>query len=130
MTTESDDTPHRLTTLYNGSCPVCSFEIGQYRRYCETLDAPLTWADISREDDWLLRLGLSREEAKRRLHVVDADGRLHVGLDAFIALWQRMPRYRFLARIAGARPVRPVAAWIYDRILAPALFAWNKRAGR
>ena len=128
--TECEKAPRQFVTLYNGSCPICSLEIGQYRRYCETRDAPLAWVDISREDAWLTRLNLSRDEAKRRLHVLDEDGRLHVGLDAFLALWRRMPRYHLLAKFAGAKPIRPVAAWVYDHILAPALFAWNKWSGR
>lgn len=127
---ENDVPAGTLTTLYNGSCPICRLEIGHYQSYCADRPLGLAWVDISSDEDWLKRLGLTREAAKRRLHVLDGDGRLLIGIDAFIALWQRMPRYRWLAWLIGSRAIRPIAACVYDRILAPALFAWNRRAGR
>lgn len=120
----------KLTTLYNGSCPVCRFEIEHYKAYCGPRALALDWADIATDDAWLARLGVDRDSLKRRLHVVRADGTVLVGVDAFAALWEEMPRYRWLARLVRAPVVRPLAAALYDRVLAPALFAWNRRRGR
>ena len=39
------------------------------------------------------------DAAKRRLHGLDADGALRLGGPAFAAIWDRLPRYRWLSAI-------------------------------
>jgi predicted DCC family thiol-disulfide oxidoreductase YuxK len=122
-----------LTTYYNGACPVCSREIGHYRRLGEidrAAGGPLGWCDVAASPDALAAFGIDQAAAKRRLHVVDGTGRLHVGVDAFALLWETLPRYRPLAAIVRHRTVRPAATWLYDRVLAPALVALDKRRER
>jgi predicted DCC family thiol-disulfide oxidoreductase YuxK len=121
------DSAEDLVTYYNGSCPVCRFEIDHYR---DKEIAGLGWRDISRDDAALAELGISRDDAKRRLHVMLPDGTVRSGVDAFAEIWRRMPGFNWLSRLVSAPVIRPVAGWIYDRILAPVLFAWNRRAGR
>lgn len=120
----------KLTTLYNGACPICRAEIDHYRRYAGPRALALDWTDISVDTVWLDRLGVDRDAVKKRLHVVAPDGRVHVGVDAFAALWAEMPRYRWLYRLVRAPLVKQAAAALYDHVLAPALFAWNRRRGR
>jgi predicted DCC family thiol-disulfide oxidoreductase YuxK len=125
MTTETLDRP---VCYYNGACPVCRFEIEHYK------DGPdghaVQWHDLGSDPEALASFGIDRAGAKRRLHVRDEAGRMHSGVDAFILIWQRMPRYRSLARFVGRRGVRPVAALVYDKLLAPLLFHWNRWRGR
>lgn len=120
------------TVLYHGACPVCGIEIGHYQSYCETASVSIAWSDISngKQSEALVASGLDREDAKRRMTVIDAQGNLHRGVDAFIVLWEAMPRYRWMAKGVRQPIVYPLAQLIYDRILAPVLYAWNKRAGR
>lgn len=114
--------------LYNDECPVCSFEIGHYRGYAEKTGLPLRFDALSGPD--LDRWAVTRDDAARRLHVLE-NGQVLTGIDAFIALWSRMPRYRWLARIAGLPLVRPSAAMVYDRVLALLLYrAHLRRTGR
>jgi predicted DCC family thiol-disulfide oxidoreductase YuxK len=125
MTTDTLDRP---ICYYNGACPVCRFEIEHYKD--GTDGDRVRWLDLAADPEALARFGIDRAGARRRLHVLDEEGRLHVGIDAFILIWQRMPRYRWLGRVVGARPLRPVAAAVYDHVLAPLLFHWNKLKGR
>ena len=122
------ETIDRPICYYNGGCPVCRAEIEHYKK------GPggdrLTWHDLSSAPEALAGFGIDRAGAKRRLHVLDESGRLHVGVDAFVLLWQRMPRYRWLARLVAWGPVRPAAGALYDKVLAPLLFWWNRRQGR
>jgi predicted DCC family thiol-disulfide oxidoreductase YuxK len=118
------------TTFYNGACPVCRLEIAHYRRLDDVAGGRLGWTDVTREPEALAAFGLERMDVLRRLHVVDGQGRVHVGVDAFLVLWRTMPRYRRLAGFVGARAVKPVATFVYDRLLAPTLFAWNRARGR
>lgn len=112
-----------LRILYNGDCPVCAREIAHYRRVASASAADIVFDDLTALG--ARAVPLDPEAARRRLHAVE-DGRLVHGLPAFRALWRRLPGWRWLARLTGLPLVRPVAAWLYDRVLAPALY-WNLR---
>lgn len=127
MTTPSEILD-RPICYYHGGCPVCRTEIDHYKRGAG--GDRVTWLDLSVEPEALAERGIDRASAKRRLHVRDETGRLHIGVDAFVLLWQRMPRYRWLASLVASRPMRPLAVALYDKVLAPLLFWWNRRQGR
>lgn len=110
--------------IYNGSCPLCSAEIDHYRRYAEGRALPIRFSDLTDAD--LSAHGLSPDDAARRLHVI-RDGVLLSGVPAFAALWAEMPRYRWLSRVVLWPGVRPLACALYDRVLAPALYARHRR---
>jgi predicted DCC family thiol-disulfide oxidoreductase YuxK len=117
-----------LRILYNGDCPICAREIAHYRDLARRSGAEIAFDDLSRLDP--AALPIPAEAARRRLHAMQDDRLIH-GLPAFRALWSRLPGWRWLARLTGLPLVRPVAAWTYDRVLAPALY-WNlqRRARR
>lgn len=121
-----------VNALYHGACPVCNAEISHYQRYCERQAVRVGWTDVSsgRDAPVLAELGLDREDVKRRMTVVDADGRIHRGVDAFLILWRQMPRYQRIARIIALPGIYQVSKLLYDRILAPVLYTWNRKRGR
>ncbi|MFL4468557.1 thiol-disulfide oxidoreductase DCC family protein [Tateyamaria armeniaca] len=110
--------------LYNGDCPVCSFEINHYADYSQRSHLPIRFEDLNQDalDDW----GLTRDAAARRLYVLK-DGQMYSGIPAFIVLWQDMPRYRWLARFVSLPGVNRLACLTYDHILAPAIYRWHLR---
>ena len=116
--------PAPVTVCYNGSCPVCRAEIGHYQGIA---GADLAWRDVAADPGFAARYGLEGDAPLRRLHAVTPDGRLLAGLDAFAAVWERLPRYRLLARIVCLPLVRPLAGLIYERVAAPILFATHRR---
>lgn len=117
----------RLTVLYNDRCPVCSFEIEHYRRLCVERGIDLGFEKISDEGPMLKEQGLSVTAAKKRLHVLTRQGQLKVGVDAFLALWAQIPIYRSLGRVVAIPGIYHVAIVVYNHVLAPLLFWWDKR---
>lgn len=115
------------SVLYNGSCPVCSAEIGHYARYAKAAGLPIRFDDLN--SDARSRWGLDSDTAARRLYVLH-DGKLTSGIPAFLVLWAQMPRYRWLGRIVGLPVIRHVASVIYDRVLAPLIYEWHLRRQR
>lgn len=113
----------RPTVIYNGDCPVCAREIGVYRSRVGP-DGRLRFVDLNDAD--LAVLGLDRETAARRLHVLE-DGHLLSGVEAFLALWRATPGFGWLARIFGLPGVRHVAGVVYEGLLAPVLYAMHRR---
>ncbi|MBK1639658.1 hypothetical protein CKO24_11440 [Rhodothalassium salexigens DSM 2132] len=131
-TAEAKDGPGAapgLTTFYNEACPVCSAEINHYRDEADAAGAPLAWVDISTEGADLARHGVTQEMAYRRLYAVDEHDTLLVGLDAFIAIWRRLPkrRWHLLADAVSLPGVNPVMSWGYEHVAARAIYGWNKR---
>ena len=115
----------RLTVYYNGACPICGAEVRHYQELAAKTDAPLDWVDISAEPRALEPWGIDGEGAKRRLYAAAPDGTLTAGVEAFAGLWERLPRYRRLARLARTPGVRPLAEALYERVLAPGLVRYN-----
>jgi predicted DCC family thiol-disulfide oxidoreductase YuxK len=114
-------------TFYNAQCPVCSAGVAHIRRLTGGDDS--LWVDITGQPDALMAYGVDLEAVKNRLHVIDRQGVLQVGIPAFAALWDETPHYRALAKMVRLPVVRPVAAALYE-VLAAALYAWNKRRER
>jgi predicted DCC family thiol-disulfide oxidoreductase YuxK len=120
-----------IHVYYNGACPVCRTEIDHYRRLAGRRGVTgIAWTDITTRAGLLAPWGVDDDAIVRRLHVVDADGRLLAGVDGFIEVWKRLPRYGWLARLASVGWIKPIADWLYDKVLAAALYRWNKATGR
>lgn len=110
--------------LYNGECPVCSYEINHYAAYSQQNGLPIRFEDLNEDalEDW----GLTPDAAARRLYLMK-DGRMLSGIPAFIVLWQDMPRYRWLARVVALPGVNTLACLSYDYVLAPLIYRWHLR---
>jgi predicted DCC family thiol-disulfide oxidoreductase YuxK len=119
-----------LTVWYNTKCPVCNAGIEwQHRRLVRAARAGvIEFRDINLEPDVLSRFGAGVADVRRRLHAVDAEGRLHVGADCAIAIWLRTPGDVWLGRVLSLPVIHPIARVGYDRF-ADLLYAWNRRQG-
>jgi predicted DCC family thiol-disulfide oxidoreductase YuxK len=118
----------RLVVWYNTKCPVCDGGINwQRNRLVRAARAgAIEFRDINLEPDVLSRFGAGIEDVRRRLHAVDAEGRLFVGADCAVEVWLRTPGHGWLGRLAGLPVV--IARFAYDRF-ADLLYAWNRRKG-
>ncbi|MGR8920090.1 MAG: demethoxyubiquinone hydroxylase family protein [Gammaproteobacteria bacterium] len=104
-----------MTVFYDGACPVCSREIGFYRRRAgaEQVD----WVDASDERFDAGDCGLSRGEALARFHVRTGDGRLVSGVAAFAELWRALPATAWLGWLLRPRWVRSALEPLYALFL-------------
>jgi predicted DCC family thiol-disulfide oxidoreductase YuxK len=120
----------KLTVWYNTKCPVCNagIEWQRSRLARAARSGAIEFRDISLEPDALVRFGAGIEDIRRRLHAVDAEGRLHVGADCAIAIWLATPGHAWLGRLIGLPVIHPIARVAYDRF-ADLLYAWNRRKG-
>ena len=102
-----------ITVFYDGKCGLCSREIGHYMK----ISPPQTfnWCDIANEPQHLKKINVSQRDALRRLHVSDQTGTIYVGIDAFIAIWRKLPRWRLLALICAVPGVRSILTLVYNK---------------
>jgi predicted DCC family thiol-disulfide oxidoreductase YuxK len=120
----------KLTVWYNTKCPVCNTGIQWQRsRLVRAARAGIIeFRDIGLEPDALARFGAGVEDVRRRLHAVDAEGRLQVGADCAIAIWLNTPGDVWLGRLLGLPVIHQITRIGYDRF-ADLLYAWNRRKG-
>ena len=102
-----------ITVFYDGKCGLCSREIGHYMKICPS--TTFIWYDIANEPHHLKKINVSQSDALRRLHVSDQTGSIYVGIDAFIVIWKKLPRWRLLASICAVPGVRSILSSLYNK---------------
>ena len=102
-----------LTVFYDGKGGLCSREIGHYMKISPP--ATFIWHDIANDPKHLEKINVSQSDALRRLHVFDQAGSIYVGIDAFIAIWKKLPRWRLLALICAIPGVRSILNLLYNK---------------
>ena len=114
----------KLEVLYNDDCPICRREI---KHYAGLSGDGVEFVKITEQSaaDW----GLTPDQATQQIHA-RSDGKVMLGVDAFISVWQKLPYYRVLAPIIGWRPIKFVTSIVYRKILAPLLYAMHQRRQR
>lgn len=83
---------------YDGLCRACSLEINHYRKLAGAEN--FKFQDIMVSDFKAEDHGLDPALVHHVMHVRDANGKLHQGVEAFQAIWKELPRYHFLARLS------------------------------
>lgn len=94
----SNDGREKITVYYDETCPVCTNASRHYSALDET--GELDFLPLGESAERLCAAGISEAEARRAMHAVDAAGKTLSGIDALAAIWERIPAYRILARLA------------------------------
>ena len=102
-----------ITVFYDGKCGLCSKEINHYRKIAP--DNIFAWQDITESVNDLKIEGINLAEGLKLLHAKDADGTLHVGVDAFILIWKQLKRWWLLAAFVSLPLVNQLADFSYRR---------------
>jgi 3-demethoxyubiquinol 3-hydroxylase len=111
-------TPDRLIVLYDGACPLCRREIAHLQRLAAARGgAGLDFVDVADGRACPLPTDVSRQQLLARFHVQAADGRLLDGAAAFVAMWSRLPGWRWLARLASWPGALPLMEFSYRGFL-------------
>ena len=120
----------KLAVWYNTRCPVCRTGIGRQQRRLRKAarEGAIEFHDINLAPEALAHYGASLEDVRKRLHGVDANGRVYVGGDCAIEMWRRTPGDGWMAALFGLPALRPITRFGYDRF-ADLLYAWNRRKG-
>jgi predicted DCC family thiol-disulfide oxidoreductase YuxK len=88
----------KSTVYFDGSCPLCRAEIGNYRRKDHV--GTFCSVDIS-EAGATPPERITQQRAMKRFHVRPSDGRVLSGGAAFVEVWTRLPMWRWAARTAS-----------------------------
>jgi predicted DCC family thiol-disulfide oxidoreductase YuxK len=95
-----------LTVYYDGLCRLCSTEINHYKKQAGA--ETFRFVDITDPSFVAATEGVDPVQVHKIMHVRNANGELKTKVDAFIAIWEQLPKYKFAAKAAKSSLVRPV----------------------
>tara|TARA_Y100000992_G_C21114503_1_gene418877 strand:- start:83 stop:430 length:348 start_codon:yes stop_codon:yes gene_type:complete len=111
-----------MKVYFNNSCKICKTEIDLYKK--EKIQE-IDWIDISNSDVAEKETFKSNKELLRRLHVKEGD-EVFEGAKAFLLLWKKIPKYRFLYNFFKLPVIYSLFSFIYE-IVAFFLYIKNKK---
>ena len=111
-----------MKVYYNESCNICRAEINLYKK--QNIDE-IQWVDITHNH--LAEQETSKDDKTllRRLHVME-DGKIFSGAKAFLIVWKKMPKYKFLYHFFKLPVIFSLFSCGYE-IIAYFLYLKNKK---
>ena len=111
-----------MKVYYNNSCKICKAEIDLYKK--EKIQE-IDWIDITDNNLATEETSKDSKELLRRLHVKDG-GKVLEGAEAFLVLWKKMPKYKFLYNFFKLPIIFSLFSFVYE-IVAFFLYLKNKK---
>jgi len=111
-----------MKVYYNNSCKICKAEIDLYKK--EKIKE-IYWVDITNNQLAEKETSKNSKELLRRLHVKQGE-KIIQGAAAFLVLWEKMPKYRFLYNFFKLPIIFNIFSFGYE-IIAFFLYLKNKK---
>ena len=111
-----------MKVYYNNSCKIYKAEIDLYKK--EKIQE-IDWVDITNNDLAEKETSRNSKELLRRLHVKEGE-KIIQGAAAFLILWKRMPKYKFLYKFFKLPIIFNLFSFGYE-IVAFFLYLKNKK---
>ncbi|MDB9762765.1 DUF393 domain-containing protein [Alphaproteobacteria bacterium] len=111
-----------IKVFYDGKCNLCSKEINYYIRIAPS--GIFDWQDVNLMNDEFVNTGIKISDALKILHVIDVNDKLHLGVDAFIVIWNNLTYWKILARVVSIPIIKQIlniayrafANWRFNRL--------------
>ena len=111
-----------MKVYYNNSCKICRTEINLYKK--QNIKE-IEWVDIT--DNIIAEKNTSKDNKTllRRLHVEEG-GKIFEGAKAFLLVWKKIPKYKFLYIFFKLPIIFNIFSFFYE-IIAFFLYQKNKK---
>ena len=111
-----------MKVYYNESCSICRAEINLYKKQnIKQID----WVDITNNAAAEKDTSKDDKSLLRRLHV-EEDGKIFEGAKAFLLVWKKIPKYKFLYIFFKTPVIFTLFSFLYE-IIAFFLYLKNKK---
>jgi len=110
-----------IKVFFNNSCNICRLEINHYKKISDT---NLEYVDITNNEEAIKLTSKSQKELLRRIHVID-NGNVIGGAKAFVIIWSKIPKYKFLSKLFSIKIFFVLFHYLYE-FVAYFLFLKNK----
>ncbi len=111
-----------MKVFFNNSCKICRSEINLYKK--ENIK-DIDWIDITNNSDAEKETSRNDKELLRRLHVKEND-KIIEGAEAFLYVWKKIPKYKFLYKFFKLPIIFSIFKYGYE-VVAFFLYLKNKK---
>jgi len=111
-----------MKVYFNNSCKICKAEIELYKK--EKIQE-IDWVDITNNKQATEETSKNSKELLRRLHVKEGKKVLQ-GAEAFLAVWKKIPKYKFLYNFFKLPIIFNLFSLLYE-LVAFFLYLKNKK---
>ena len=111
-----------VKVYFNNSCKICKAEIDLYKK--EKVNE-IDWIDITNNHLAEKETSKNDKQLLRRLHVKDGEKVLQ-GAEAFLLLWKKIPKYKFLYNFFKLPIIFNLFSLLYE-LVAFFLYLKNKK---
>ena len=111
-----------MKVYFNNSCKICRSEINLYKK--ENVKG-IDWIDITNNLNAEKETLRNDKELLRRLHVKE-NGKIMQGAEAFLYVWKKIPKYKFLYKFFKVPIIFTIFKYGYE-IIAFFLYLKNKK---
>ena len=111
-----------MIVYFNNSCSICRAEINLYKK--QEIQG-IKWVDITNNKNAELETKKNDKTLLRRLHIKDGTNVI-AGAEAFLLVWKKIPKYRFLYYFFK-KPIIYNLFSIFYEIIAFFLYIKNKK---
>ena len=111
-----------MKVYYNESCSICRAEINLYKK--QNIKE-IQWVDITNNMVAEKNTSKDNKTLLRRLHVEDG-GQVFEGAKAFLLVWKKIPKYKFLYAFFKLPIIFTLFSFLYE-IVAFFLYLKNKK---
>ena len=111
-----------MKVYYNNSCNICRAEINIYKKQNVS---EIEWVDITNNIIAEKNTLKDNKTLLRRLHVEEG-GKIFGGAKAFLLVWKKIPKYKFLYTFFSLPIIFTLFSFFYE-IIAFFLYLKNKK---
>ena len=111
-----------MKVYYNESCSICRAEINLYKKQ---KIKEIEWVDITNNSIAEKKTLKDSKTLLRRLHV-EENGKVFGGAKAFLLVWKKIPKYKFLYSFFKLPIIFTLFSFFYE-IIAFFLYLKNKK---
>ncbi|MDA7583106.1 DUF393 domain-containing protein [Candidatus Pelagibacter sp.] len=111
-----------MKVYYNKSCNICRAEIDLYKK--QNIKE-IEWVDITNNLVAEKNISKDNKTLLRRLHV-EEDGKVFEGAKAFLLVWKKIPKYKFLYTFFKLPIIFTLFSFLYE-IIAFFLYLKNRK---
>jgi predicted DCC family thiol-disulfide oxidoreductase YuxK len=111
-----------MKVYFNNSCNICRTEINLYKKQ-NIKD--IEWIDITDNESAQTETQKNDKALLRRLHIKDGN-KVIVGAEAFLLVWKKIPKYKFLYTFFKLPIIFTLFSYSYE-IIAFFLYLKNKK---
>ena len=101
-----------MKVYFNNSCKICRSEINLYKK--ENIQ-DIDWIDITDNSVAQKDTFKNNKQLLRRLHVKEND-KIIQGAEAFLYIWKKIPKYKFLYKFFKLPIIFTIFKYVYEMV--------------